>query len=298
MGNIDFSSLEKIGDLTLYNHTLPHEVEKRIEGAEVVITNKVRIEKKHIDGAKALKLICIAATGMNNVDLQAAETAGIPVRNVVNYSTESVAQFTIGLLLELVNNTGYYRQYMQGTDYAEQPLFTHIGPGFFELKDKVLGIIGLGNIGRRVAEMAGAFGMKVVYYSSSGEDRSKAYQRLELDDLLEQVDILSIHAPLNAHTEDLLTFSRLQQMKSTAYLINTGRGGIVNEDDLVKAIDQEVIAGAAVDVFTQEPLPLSHPYYQCEKKERLLLTPHIAWGSSASRQLLLERIVENIEEGV
>jgi glycerate dehydrogenase len=241
-----------------------------------------------------LKLICVAATGMNNIDLEAAAELGIQVKNVKGYSTDSVAQETFALLLALLNSTAYYDTYVKTGEYSQERIFTHLGRPYWELNGKRFGILGLGEIGRQVARIAMAFGAEVVYFSASGQTYNVIYKQLELDEFLETCDVISIHAPLNPQTENLLNYERIAQMKPTALLLNTSRGGIVNEADLVRALDDDLIAGAAIDVFTQEPIPASHPYLQLKKKEKLLLAPHIAWSSIESRTRLVHKVAENI----
>jgi glycerate dehydrogenase len=198
------------------------------------------------------------------------------------------------LLLALLNSTAYYDTYVKTGEYSQERIFTHLGRPYWELNGKRFGILGLGEIGRQVARIAMAFGAEVVYFSASGQTYNVIYKQLELDEFLETCDVISIHAPLNPQTENLLNYERIAQMKPTALLLNTSRGGIVNEADLVRALDDDLIAGAAIDVFTQEPIPASHPYLQLKKKEKLLLAPHIAWSSIESRTRLVHKVAENI----
>jgi glycerate dehydrogenase len=283
-----------LGELTLHPDTQPDQVVERIQGAEVVISNKVKVSREAMKSTPTLKLICVAATGMNNIDLEAAAELGIQVKNVKGYSTDSVAQETFALLLALLNSTAYYDTYVKTGEYSQERIFTHLGRPYWELNGKRFGILGLGEIGRQVARIAMAFGAEVVYFSASGQTYNVIYKQLELDEFLETCDVISIHAPLNPQTENLLNYERIAQMKPTALLLNTSRGGIVNEADLVRALDDDLIAGAAIDVFTQEPIPASHPYLQLKKKEKLLLAPHIAWSSIESRTRLVHKVAENI----
>ncbi len=290
----NLGQLNTLGDAVLHPDTQPEQVAERIQGAEVVITNKVKVTREAMAATPELKLICVAATGMNNVDLAAAEERGIQVKNVKGYSTDSVAQQTFALLLALLNSTAYYDTYVKTGEYSNERIFTHLGRPYWELSGKRFGILGLGEIGRQVARIALAFSAEVVYFSASGQDYNVIYKRLELDEFLKTCDVISIHAPLSAETENLLNYARIAQMKPTALLLNTSRGGIVNEADLAKALDEELIAGAAIDVFTQEPIPASHPYMQLQKKERLLLAPHIAWSSIEARTRLMDKVADNI----
>ncbi|AXE17631.1 D-2-hydroxyacid dehydrogenase [Runella rosea] len=290
----NLGELNALGQTILHPDTQLEQVAERIQGAEVVITNKVKVTREAMTSTPTLKLICVAATGMNNVDLTAAHELGIQVKNVKGYSTDSVAQQTFALLLALLNSTAYYDDYVKTGEYSNERIFTHLGRPYWELNGKRFGILGLGEIGRQVARIALAFGAEVVYFSASGQEYNVIYERLELDEFLKTCDVISIHAPLSAETENLLNYARISQMKPTALLLNTSRGGIVNEADLAKALDDELIAGAAIDVFTQEPIPASHPYMQLQKKEKLLLAPHIAWSSIEARTRLVHKVAENI----
>jgi lactate dehydrogenase-like 2-hydroxyacid dehydrogenase len=292
----NLGQLAELGEVTLHPDTQPDQVIERIEGAEVVISNKVKVSREAMKSTPTLKLICVAATGMNNIDLEAAAELGIQVKNVKGYSTDSVAQETFALLLSLLNSTTYYDAYVKTGEYSQERIFTHLGRPYWELNGKRFGILGLGEIGRQVARIALAFGADVVYFSASGQTYNTIYKQLELDEFLQTCDVISIHAPLNPQTENLLTYERMAQMKPTALLLNTSRGGIINETDLVEALDNDLIAGAAIDVFTQEPLPASHPYLQLQKKEKLLLAPHIAWSSIEARTRLVHKVAENIRE--
>jgi glycerate dehydrogenase len=232
---------------------------------------------------------------VNNIDLEYAKKKGIAVKNVAGYSTESVVQTTFASLLALLNGTAYFDHYVKSGAYSTSLVFTHFGHTFTELTGKQFGIIGLGTIGKRVAEVATAFGAKVSYYSSSGQHDHSAYPRLSLDALLQQSDVVSIHAPLNEKTKNLIDYEKLQLLKRTAILVNMGRGGIVNEKDLAKALDNNLLAGAAFDVFEQEPLPAEHPYLCVKDKQKLLLTPHMAWSSIEARTRVVQLTAKNIE---
>lgn len=296
LGNVsNVNRFNDFGEVTLYPDTSPEQVLERIQEADVVISNKVRVSREVIEACSNLQLICVAATGMNNIDLEAAAERGIPVKNVKGYSSHSVAQVTFTLLLALLNSPTYYAEYVNSGEYSKEKIFTHLGRPFWELRGKRFGIIGLGDIGRQVARIAEAFGAVVVYFSASGNSQPVDYQRLQLDELLSTSDIISIHAPLNEQTKDLIAYPQIQLMKHSAILLNTSRGGIVNESDLAKAIDDNLIAGAGIDVFTQEPIPADHPYLQVKSKEKLLLTPHYAWSSIEARTLLVDKIYENIQ---
>lgn len=286
---------EKLGEFTVYPNTLPDEITDRVQGYDVIITNKVKIDRKVMEQATQLQLICISATGTNNVDLAYAQEKGIEVKNVEDYSTHSVAQHTFALILLLLNHVRYYDIYVKTGTYSKQSLFTHLGRPIWELHGKRFGIIGLGNIGRQAAVIAESFGAEIAYYSSSGKSRHDRYKRLDLEELLATSDIVSVHAPLNDKTRNLIGYDQIKRMKKSALLINTGRGGIINEADLATALDEELIQGAGIDVFTEEPISLEHPLMQLEKKEKVILTPHVAWASVEARNLLMDKVYKNIE---
>ena len=293
---LNLAALEKYGQVTFYQTTTPAETLARVQDQDIVITNKVVLDRTILESCPHLKLICVAATGTNNVDLVAAREIGITVKNVVDYSTNSVAQLTFALLLQLINQISYFDNYVKQGDYARSDIFTHLQPPYWEISGKQFGIIGLGNIGRQVAKIAAAFGATVVYYSASGKNNNPDYQRLELEEFLASSDIISIHAPLNEYTRNLINYERLQQMKRSALLINVGRGGIVHEADLAWALDENLIAGAGVDVFETEPIKADNPLLQIKEPAKLVLTPHIAWASLEARTLLLDKVQQNIRE--
>jgi glycerate dehydrogenase len=286
---------EKFGEFIFYQLTKPEEVLERINDADIVITNKVIINKNIIDNCAKLKLICVAATGMNNIEVAYALDKGIETKNVENYSTESVAQITAGMILNLANRINYFDHYVKSGAYSKSDMFTHFGPPIYCLKGKRLGIIGLGNIGKCVARIMESFGMEIVYFSTSGKNRNNDYQRVELDELLMTSDIVTIHSPLNNQTQNLINASKLKLMKPSAFIINAGRGGIINETDLVEAIDQDLIAGAGLDVYEKEPMIPNSPLLRVKKTEKLMLLPHIAWSSVEARTLLITKIADNIQ---
>ena len=297
LGNdISLAPVASLGEYVSYPSTRPEEVFDRIAGFDVVITNKVWMGKEQIDSSPALKLICVAATGTNNVDTAYAASKGIPVRNAVDYSTESVTQVTWMHILSLVGKARYFDDYVKGGAYSASGCFTNAVEPFFELKGKTFGTVGLGNIGSRVAGIAEAFGMKVLYYPTSGKPHSDRYEAdTDLFRFLSRCDVVSVHCPLNERTNGLIGYEALKRMKPGGFIVNMGRGGIIVEADLARALDEGVIAGAAVDVFTREPLPADHPYLHLLHPERLLLTPHIGWASREARICLVSKIAENIK---
>jgi lactate dehydrogenase-like 2-hydroxyacid dehydrogenase len=297
IGEVDnLSGFSNIGDFVSYEYTKPEQRIERLSGCQIVITNKVVIDKEVIDACPELKLICVAATGTNNIDIEYAAKKGIQVKNVAGYSTESVAQSTFSMLFYLIHQTSYYDAYVKQGNYTQSDIFTHHGPQFMELKGKQFGIIGLGTIGRRVAEIAEVFGSYVAYFSTTGKNINDNYKRLSINDILSNSDIISIHCPLNEKTKNLIDSDQLKMMKPTAYLLNMGRGGIINENALAEALDNNRIAGAALDVLINEPIDLNNPLLKIKSKQKLLITPHIAWASKESRTLLVEKIIENIRD--
>jgi glycerate dehydrogenase len=294
--DISLLPLAELGDFVSYTHTKNEDIVSRLADANVAIVNKVIITKEIIDSCPKLKLICVAATGINNIDFEYARAKNIEVKNAVNYSTNSVVQVTFGILLEIVNKTSAHDSFVKSGRYSQSKIFTCLEFPFAEIAGKRYGIIGMGNIGKKVAQIAKAFGAEVCYYSTSGKNNSIIeYKQLTLSELLSTCDIISIHAPLNAQTNNLINEKALKQMKSTAILINMGRGGIVNETDLSNALDNNVIAFAGIDVFTQEPIDKNHPYMTMKNKNRLVLSPHIAWTSIEARKCLVDKIAENIK---
>lgn len=295
--DISLAPVSDLGDYVSYPFTKPEDVLSRIAGFDVVITNKVWMGKEQIDASPALKLICVAATGTNNVDTAYAASKGIPVRNAVDYSTESVTQVTWMHILNLVGKARYFDDYVKDGSYSASGCFTNATVPFFELRGKTYGTVGLGNIGSRVSAVAEAFGMKVLYYPTSGKPHSDRYEAdTDLDSFLSRCDVVSVHCPLNERTNGLIGYRQLARMKRSAVIVNMGRGGIVVEADLARALDEGLIAGAATDVFTKEPLPSGHPYLKMQHPERLLLTPHIGWASREARICLVDKIAANIKD--
>ena len=293
----DTSAIAALCDrYTEYEFTTPQEVVERCHDAEIVITNKVRFTAETMDALPALKLICIAATGMNNVDLDAAAERGIEVRNAVSYSTYSVAETTICSALALLREVVYYDGlFKSGEWYASGRMFNFDRPTA-QIRGKNWGIIGLGNIGREVARLATAFGCSVRYCSTSGVTRPEEYPAAKLDELLEWADVVSVHCPLNDKTRNLIDAGRLRKMKPTAVIINVARGGIVDETALAEALDNGTIRGAALDVFTSEPLDPSSPLMHLKEHRRLLASPHNAWSTVEAIDRLIACIAENIKE--
>ena len=293
-GDTDLSAFHRLGSVTLYETTAPSQTQERITNATVIVTNKVVISKEHMQLCKHLKLICIAATGMNNVDLGAAKEFGIEVKNVAGYSTDSVIQHTFSMLFYLVGHSRYYDAFVKDGSYAKSAIFTDVSHSYFEIKSKKWGIIGLGTIGRGVANVARAFGAEVSYYSTTAIERKEEYRRMELEEMLSSCDIISIHAPLNERTLNLLDYEQLKNAKEGAVILNLGRGGIINEDAVARIIDEKNLS-FGLDVLTQEPMQAGHPLLSVKNRDRLYITPHIAWASVEARERLIASIITNIK---
>lgn len=293
-GNTDLSGFNALGEVSVYQTTAPHETLERVKNADVLVTNKVVIDEKIMIETTCLQLICVAATGMNNVDLESASRRNIAVKNVAGYSTDSVIQHTFSMLFYLMGHSRYYDEFVKSGAYAKSPIFTNVERPYGEIKGKKWGIIGLGEIGRGVANIAKAFGAEVRYYSTSGKNNNSDFEKVSFTKLLEGSDIISIHAPLNAQTDGLLHQSELLQLKDGAFLLNLGRGGIIDEDALARTLDaKELYVG--LDVLVQEPMKENHPLMAIKNPERLYITPHIAWASNEARSTLIDGVIANIK---
>ena len=293
-GETDLSGFEQFGDVKVYQTTSADEVEARIADATVIVTNKVVITKEHMQNTQTLKLICVSATGMNNVDLASAKENAVEVKNVAGYSTDSVIQHTFSMLFYLIGHSRYYDESVKNGTYSRSKIFTDVSKPFFEVKGKKWGIIGLGSIGRGVASIASVFGAEVCYFSTSGKNKNDDYQSVTLDELLKSCDIISIHAPLNEQTNNLLDYKELSICKKDAVVLNLGRGGIINEDAVAKIIDEKPMS-FGLDVLTKEPMRENHPLLSVKNKDNLYVSPHIAWTSMEARDTLIASVIENIK---
>lgn len=293
--DVSWEGLAKFGELVAYGTTRDEQIAERIQDADVVIPNKCKLCEQTMREAKKLKLICEAATGYNNIDLAYCRERGIPVTNVRAYSTESVVQHTFALLLQIWEKLDFYANTIESGEYGKGESFTVMGPVFHELKGMRMGIIGLGNIGRRVAEIATAFGMEVVYYSASGKTYDVPYEAVDFPTLLSTSDVVSCHAPLNDKTKGLMNRNSFGMMKKTAVFINVGRGPIVEEEALAEALEQGQIQAAGLDVFETEPMPESSPLRKIQNRDKLFMTPHIAWATVEARTRLVEDVEKSIE---
>ena len=292
--DIDLSKYNELGEFITYDFTTPEQLPARVADADVVITNKCTINESSVGNAEKLKLVCVTATGTNNLDKPYLEQKGIAWRNVAGYSTESVAQHTFAMLFYLLEKLSYYDAYVKDEKYANDTSFTHFAEHFHEINGKTWGIIGLGNIGRRVADIAKMFGANVIYYSTTGKNTQEGYNRVDFDTLLSTSDIVSVHAPLTPQTEKLMNAKAFSKMKASAIFINVGRGAIVDEAALADAIDNQVIAAAGLDVLTEEPMNPNSPFLHIKDSKRLLITPHIAWASVEARTKLMDIVYNQI----
>ena len=294
--DIDLSGYEALGEVVKYDFSTPEQARERTRDADVIILNKVEINEKSIGDADKLKLVCVTATGTNNLDKEYLAERGIAWRNVAGYSTETVAQHTFALLFYLFEKLSYYDDYVKSEKYIGDVSFTYFDHVFHELTGKTWGIIGLGNIGRRVADVAKMFGCHVIYYSTSGKNSQPGYERVEFDELLEKSDIVSVHAPLTEETQGLMDAKAFSKMKESAIFLNLGRGPIVVEKDLADALDNGHIAAAGLDVLSVEPMREDNPLRRIKDSEKLIITPHIAWASVEARTRLMEIILGQIKE--
>ena len=297
MGDTSLEEIAALGEFDIYPSSTPEEARDRVKDADVALLNKVVVDKAFLDAAPKLKLVCEAGTGINNIDVALCKERGVIVRNVAAYSTDSVAQIAWMHILNLSGRAFHYQRFVQEGYYSRNVVHVDYRHPFTELSGKTLGIVGMGAIGQKVASIGKAFGMKVIYYSTSGTSHCTEYPSVSLEYLLADSDVISIHAPYNERTAGLIGYRQLQQMKRSAFLVNTGRGGIAVEEDLARALDEGLIAGAALDVYVKEPLPADSPLMKLQHPERLLLTPHIAWYSQEARARLAHEMADNIKKG-
>ena len=294
--DLDLSGFDEFGEVLMYDFSAPEEVPDRVRDADIIVLNKTLINESTIHTAQNLKLVCVTATGTNNLDKDYLANRGIAWKNVAGYSTETVAQHTFAMLFYLLEHLPYYDEYVKSGKYAGDRLFTHFERSFHELAGLKWGIIGLGAIGHRVADIARAFGCEVQYYSTSGRNHDPGYREVSFDELLSGSDIISIHAPLNEDTKGLINAQALSAMKKNAILLNLGRGPIVAEEDLARALDAGTIAGAGLDVLCVEPMEKNSPFLSMKNRDNIIITPHIAWASIEARRRLMAVIEEQIRE--
>ena len=296
VGNdMDYSIYEELGEVTYYDDKITDEnAKERLAGAEVLVINKSQITEKILDAAPDLKLICEFATGFDNANVPACNTHGVKVANIAGYSTPSVAQHTFALLFYLMESMRHYDEFVKSGDYANQSHFCCLDIPFHELEGMTYGIVGMGNIGRKVAQIATAFGAKVIFYASSGHSDCTDYEQVSFDELLERSDVISLHCPLSDKTRNLFDKKAFEKMKKTAILINVARGAVVSEQDLYDALTQGKINAAGLDVLSPEPMAKDSPLLKIQDSTKLMVTPHLAWASTEARTRCLEEVKKNI----
>ena len=293
--DVNLEQFDKLGEVVRYNCSDPSLNADRVAEADVIIVNKIPMKDKSLYKANKVKLICLTGTGTNIVDLNYTNSRNITVTNVRGYSTHSVVQHTFALFFYLYEKLSYYDHFVKSGQYNKTDIFSHFDVEFNELYGKTWGIIGLGEIGRGVAKVAETFGCRIIYYSTSGVNSNKEYERVDLDTLLNNSDVISIHAPLNDRTRNLIGDEELSKMKRSAILLNLGRGPIINEGALTKALKEGIIAGAGLDVLSAEPMRDDNPLYEIKDSTKLIITPHIAWATVEARQRVTDEVYKNIE---
>lgn len=293
--DVSVDEISTYGEAEVYRNTAKEEVSERVKDAEIVVANKAPLNAETLKDAQNVKLICEFATGYDNVDLAYCKSRGIKVANVVNYSTDAVAQHTFALCLYILEKLSHYDNYVKSGEYAAQDRFSNFDIPYTELAGKTWGIIGMGNIGRKVAEIAKAFGCRVIFYSVTGKSSCTEYERVDFDTLLAESDFLSLHCPLSDITRNLINLEALKKMKKTAILINVARGPVVNDEDLYTALTEKYILGAGLDVTGTEPMRDSNPLSKIMDSSRLIITPHMAWASIEARTRCVSETCKNIE---
>ena len=292
--DIDTSVLKTIGDFEEHEAADLETTREYIKDADVIIFNKTRMNEELLKDAPNVKMLAITATGFDNIDLEYCKSRGIAAANVKAYSTPAVAQHTFAMALFVLEKISYYDEYVKSGRYSSQSGFCNFDEKYNELSGKTWGIIGMGNIGRSVARIAEAFGCKVIFYSASGNSTCTDYERVELETLLKESDVLSIHCPLSDRTRNLINRDTLKLMKRNAILINVARGPVVNDADLAEALNNGTIAGVGLDVLGVEPMEKDNPLGLIKDSRKLLITPHMAWASVESRQRCFDEVFENI----
>ena len=293
--DIDVACYEDFGQVIYYANTVEADTEQHVKDADIVIANKAPMNESTLKNCPNVKLICEFATGFDNVDLEYCKSRNIKVANVVDYSTAAVAQHTFALALYVLEKLNFYDNYVKSGAYAGQDRFSNFDEAYTELEGKTWGIVGMGNIGRKVAKIAGAFGCKVIFYSASGNSTCKDYERVDFDTLCRESDFLSVHCPLSEKTRNLIDLTALKKMKKSAILINVARGPVVNDNDLYTALTENMIAGAGLDVLGKEPIAEDNPLGRIQDSRKLIITPHMAWASTESRERVVSEVYKNIQ---
>lgn len=293
--DVDVSCLEKFGEVICYPNTVADNTAQRVKDADIIIANKAPLNETTLRDAPNVRLICLFATGYDNVDLAYCRTRGIKVANVVNYCTPAVAQHTLLLAMMLTEKIAFYDNYVKSGAYGAQDRFSNFDRPFHDLEGQTWGIVGMGNIGRRVAGLAQAFGCRVIFYSASGHSTCTDYARVDFDTLLQESDILSLHCPLTDRTRGLIDAAAFAKMKKTAILINVARGPVVDTQALYDALTEDRIAAAGLDVLEKEPIAADNPLGRIQDSTKLVITPHMSWASTESRTRLVAEVALNIE---
>lgn len=293
--DIDVSFYEKLGEVVYYPNTVKEDAAEKVKDADIIVANKAPMNEETLKDASKVKLICEFATGYDNVDLDYCKSRGIRVANVVNYSTDAVVQHTFAMYLYLAESLRHYDDYVKSGAYGAQSRFSNFDVPFAELTDKTWGIIGMGNIGKKTARIAEAFGCRVIFHSVTGKSSCKEYEQVDFDTLLRESDVLSLHCPLSDLTRDLIDLDAMKKMKKTAYLINVARGPVVNNGDLYTALEEGIIAGAGLDVLEKEPIAADNPLVKIQDSRKLFITPHLAWASTEARCRLVKEVYLNME---
>ncbi len=290
--DLDLSLFENYGELTIYQSTSPEEIPEHLKNADIAILNKVKLGATQLKSADSLKLICIAATGFDNVDLSYCREHDIAVTNVVGYSTQSVAQVTLAMALSLMTHLNEYCEITRNGTYTANGIPNCLTPVYHEIYGKTWGIVGFGNIGHQVGVVAKAMGCRVLVNKRTPVD---GWDCVTLDQICREADIISIHTPLNNSTRNLIDDAHLRMMKSSAILINVARGAVVDEAALTTAVEEGRLGGAGIDVYSTEPYPADHPYHRISHLPNVCLTPHMAWGGYETRVRLMKEMAQNIE---
>ena len=290
-GDVDVGVFEKYGEVKLYDITAPEETAERIADADIVLLNKTLIGRREIEAAKNLKYIGLFATGYNNIDCAAARERGIVVSNAGQYSTDAVAQHTFALMLELFSRAGRYNAFVAGGGWCASKIFTGFVGGTDELAGKTLGVVGYGSIGRAVAKIGAAFGMKVITYTRTPREAADV-EFVTKEELFRRSDVISFHCPLTPQTEKMLSAETLALCHDGVYIVNTSRGGVIDEEALADAVRSGKVAGAGLDVLAREPMSADCPFIGLDK---VIITPHVAWTPLATRERLMEVVTSNIE---
>lgn len=293
--DVDVSMFSDFGELISYENTKKEEIRERVKEADIIIANKSLLNEETIGEAKNVKLICQFATGYDNVDLNYCKKKGIKVANTVDYCTETVAQHTFALAFYILEKLNYYDQFVKSGEYAKSGRFTNFDKMFTEICGKTWGIAGMGNIGKKVAKIAQAFGCRVIFYSTSGKSVCRDYRQVDFDTLLAESDILSLHCPLTETTRNLIRLDAMKKMKKSALLINVARGAVINNADLYTALMEGEIAGAGLDVVEKEPITEDNPLAKIKDSGKLIITPHIGWASVEARTRCVEEAYKNVE---